>query len=181
MHITGKLIFKSYKPLRLERGMLFLVRQNKDMVIFQLTVMPIDVDAYLQLNGYPVDPYIILEGNKNLDEDYIIAYPHQIGWWDVGEQSDELYDITSKEINQILDNDCRVDIEVEDDEYDVRGFPIPLFIQDKAILSHPLEEENDDDDVEYFFDDDEEYLPPSSNDEWENQFTNPKNNLYDQD
>lgn len=179
MHITGKLIFKSYKPLRLERGMLFLVRQNKDMIIYQLTVMPIDVDAYLQLNGYPVDPYIILEGNKNLDEDYIIAYPHQIGWWDVGEQSDELYDITSKEINQIIKNDCAVDVEIED-ELDLRGFPIPLFIQDKAILSHPLEEE-DDDDVEYFFDDDEEYIPPP-NDEWENQFLNPNHETrYDED
>lgn len=155
---TGRLIFKSYMPKRLEKGMYFLVRQHKEMVIFQMNVVPLDMEAYVQLNGYPVEPYIIHQGNPNLDEDYIIAYPHQIGWWDEGEHSDELYDITAKEINQILDNDCWVDVEVEEED-DLYGHPIPVFIQDKVILNHHVPEEYDDEDNDdYFFDDDEPYL-----------------------
>ena len=176
---TGRLIFKSYMPKKLEKGMLFLVRQHKEMVIFQMNHVPLDMEAYIQLNGYPVDPYIIHQGNPNLDEDYILVYPHQIGWWDVGEESDELYDITAKEINQIIDNDCWVDVEVEEED-DLYGHPIPVFLQDKVILSHPILDDDDDND-EYLFEADEEYTPPP-NDEWENQFLNPNHETrYDED
>lgn len=154
---TGRLIFKSYKPLRLDKGMLFLVRQNKEMVIIQLDKIPFDMDECIRDYGYPVDPYIIAEGNPNLDEDYILVYPHQIGWWDEGEHSDDLYDITVKEINQILDNDCFVDVEVEED--DIYGRPVPVFIHDKAILSHNIPEEWE---------------------EWEQDYS-PNNNEDDQD
>lgn len=156
---TGRLIFKSYKPLKLEKGMYFLVRQHKEMVIIQLDHTPMNDDNYIGDYGYPVDPYIIHQGNPNLDEDYILVYPHQIGWWDVGEDSDELYDITAKEINQILDNDCFVDVEVEEEEDDIYGRPIPVFIHDKAILSHNIPEEWE---------------------EWEQDYS-PNNNEDDQD
>jgi len=145
----GRLIFKSYKPLRLEKGMYFLVRQNKEMVIIQLDHMPMNDDDILGDYGYPVDPYIIHQGNPNLDEDYILVYPNQIGWWDEGEHSDDLYDISVKEINQILNNDCRVDVEVEEEEDDMYGHPIPVFIQDKAILSHPQDDDEDEWEQDY--------------------------------
>jgi hypothetical protein len=159
---TGRMIFKSYKPLKLEKGMYFLVRQNNEMVIIQLDHTPMNDDDYIGDYGYPVDPYIINQGNPNLDEDYIFVYPHQIGWWDIGEESDELYDITAKEINQILDNDCWVDVEVEEED-DLYGHPVPVFLHDKVVLSHhvPEEYENDDED-EYFFDDDEPYVSPNN-------------------
>lgn len=169
---TGRLIFKSYKPLKLEKGMYFLVRQNKEMVIFQMNHVPLDMEAYIQLNGYPVDPYIIHQGNPNLDEDYILAYPHQIGWWDAGEQTDDLYDITAKEINQILDNDGWVDVEVEEDG-DEQGYPIPLLLEDKVILSHHIPEEyydEEDDDISWEdenwqWEGDEDYSPNNENNE----------------
>ena len=140
----GRLIFKSYRPLKLEKGMYFLVRRDKEMIIIQLDHTPMHDDDILGDYGYPVDLYIINQGNPNLDEDYILVYPHQIGWWDEGEHSDDLYDITAKEINQILSNDCRVDIEVEEENDDLYGHPIPVFLQDKAILSHPQDDEEDD-------------------------------------
>lgn len=181
---TGKLIFKSYMPKKLEKGMLFLVRQHKEMVIFQMQHVPLDMESYVQLNGYPVEPYIIYPGNPNIaDDGFIIAHPHQIGWWDAGEHTDDLYDITAKEINEILDNDGWVDVEVEEED-DIEGLPIPILLQDKVILSHQLEIGDgieDDDNGDYFFEDDEPYQP-SSNDEWENQFLNPNHEKrYDQD
>ena len=145
----GRLIFKSYKPLRLEKGMYFLVRQHNEMVIIQLDHVPMNDDDILGDYGYPVEMYIINQGNPNLDEDYILVHPDQIGWWDIGEESDELYDITVKEINQILNNDCRVDIEVEEEEDNIYGRPIPVFIQDKAILSHPQDDDEEDWEQDY--------------------------------
>jgi hypothetical protein len=145
----GRLIFKSYKPLRLEKGMYFLVRQHNEMVIIELDHAPMNDDDILGDYGYPVEMYIINQGNPNLDEDYILVYPDQIGWWDEGEHSDELYDITVKEINQILNNDCRVDVEVDEEEDDIYGRPIPIFINSKAILSHPQDDEEDEWEQDY--------------------------------
>ena len=85
---TGRLVFKSYKPLRLEKGMFFLVRQANEMVITQLGQVPFNEDEYIQQNGYPVEPYVIMEGNPNLNDGYVLLQPHEIGWWDVGEESE---------------------------------------------------------------------------------------------
>ena len=181
---TAKLIFKSYMPKKLEKGMLFLVNRKKEMVIYQMNAVPLDMEAYVQLNGYPVEPYIVHPGNPNIaDDGFVIAHPHQIGWWDVGEESDELYDITEKEYNQILENDGWVDVEVEEGE-DEYGKPIPVLLQGLVVLSHTTDDEEEyeeEDEYDYFFDDDDEYHP-GNNDDWENKFTNPNHDeRYDQD
>ena len=178
---TGKLVFKSYKPLKLEKGMYFLKRNNEEISLMQLDSVPFDEEEYINMNGYPVDLYIIHQGNPNLNDGYVIAEPHQIGWWDAGEFTDELYDITLKEINDIIENyDGNVDVEIEE-EPDEQGYPIPTLAEGKVILSISDEEYDEDDEQEYFFDDDEEYTPPSSTEEWENQFTNPNHSYYDKD
>lgn len=185
MYIEAKLVWKSYKPLYLEKGMFFLTRRGRDMVIYQMQHVPVgdDVEKYLQLNGYPVEPFIIEDGNPNVSSDQVIyASPEQIGWWDVGEQSDELYDITIKEIENIMDNDGYVMIEVED-EPTASGRWIPVLFQGKVTLrdatyfspeedehdeyeeeEEEYEEEYEDDDAEdeirYMFQGDEEYESP---------------------
>ena len=179
--ITGKLVFKSYKPIKLEKGMYFLIRIKDEMVISQLVNVPMNLEEYIQQYGYPVEPYIIYPGNPNIaDDGFVIAQPHQIGWWDAGEETDELYTITPKEINNIIDlYDGWVDVEIEE-EFDSSGRPIPIVAEGLYILSYSDEVEDDDDD-EYFFEDDEPYEPPSSNDLWEeNNFTN-QNRYYDKD
>jgi hypothetical protein len=181
--ITGKLVFKSYKPLKLERGMYFLIRDKDEMTISELDNVPMNEEEYIQMYGYPVEPYIIHPGNPNVASDgYVISHPHKIGWFDEGEDSDELYTITVNEINNIIDfYDSWVDVEVEE-ELDSAGRPIPVTAQGYHILSYSNLDDEDDDDNEYFFEDDEEYTPPSSNDEWENNnFTNPSNRRHDQD
>jgi len=107
MFTLAKLVFKSYMPLRLEKGMWFASKQ-KDIVygkvyeylkLYELTHVPQDMDSYIAINGAPVEPYIV-QPMTNLDEpEMILATPDQIGWWDEGETADDLEDITVKIIN----------------------------------------------------------------------------------
>ena len=167
-HYTAELIFKSYMPKTLVKGMLFLIQRNKEMVLYQMQHVPLDMDAYVQLNGYPVEPYIIERGNPNLNEGFILAQPHQIGWWDAGEHTDKLYDITDKEYNLILENGGYVDVEIEDELDEATERPIPILYEGKVCLSASVEEfldeeyveeyeGDEDEETDYIFDDDEEW------------------------
>jgi len=179
--ITGKLVFKSYKPLKLEKGMLFLLRDKSEMSVIELDSVPMNDDEYISQYGYPVEPYIIQPVNPNIaDDGFVIVPPHRIGWWDVGEDSDELYTITTKEINNIIDlYDGWVDVEIED-EFDEEDNIITVRIDGLCILSYAEEYEYDGN--EEFLIDEDEYEPPTSNDEWEeNNITNQKDNRDDED
>lgn len=159
---TGKLTFKSYVPLKLEKGMLFLSRRsNGEYTVFEMTYIPLNMEEYVQLNGYPVEPYIINAGNPNmLSQEYVIATPEQIGWWDEGEHTDELRTFTVEDMKFILEEcDGWVDVEIEE-EFDEDDKPIVILAEEKVILSSPITEESDDDEdeeYEFFFEDDEPY------------------------
>lgn len=175
--VTAKLVFKSYKPLKLEKGMLFLARKNNGYTVYEMEYVPFDIDDYVQLNGYPVEPYIISDANPNISsEEYVIVHPENIGWWDEGEHTDDLRDITVKDYNYILQEfDGYVDVEVgeTDEEYEELDDVQIMLYNDKVVLSAPQEEyEEDDDEDTYFFDDDEPY---------ETQLDNTQNNYNDQD
>jgi hypothetical protein len=110
MFTLAKLVFKSYMPLQLEKGMWFASKQ-KDIVygkvyeylkLYELTHVPQDMDSYIAINGAPVEPYIV-QPMQNPDEpEQILATPDQIGWWDEGDTSDDLEDITPKIINSYI-------------------------------------------------------------------------------
>ena len=110
MFTLAKLVFKSYMPLRLEKGMWFASKQ-KDIVygrvyeylkLYELTHVPQDMDSYIAINGAPVEPYIV-QPMQNPDEpEQILATPDQIGWWDEGDSSDDLEDITVQIINSYI-------------------------------------------------------------------------------
>ena len=103
-----------------------------------------DPEKYIEINGYPVKPWIIEEGNPNLSNSQrILATPEQIGWFDEGEHCDELCDIEIKQINNILEYDNGyLFIEVDEDD------DVVLF-QDKVVLAYA----EDDDDYEIDEDD----------------------------
>jgi hypothetical protein len=137
MYILAKLVFKSYMPKQLEKGMWF--KQNhRDIVygkiydyitIFELKEVPRDMDSYITVNGAPVEPYIIQpKRNSDLAED-ILVRPEYIGWWeyDAGREEDGewieniiLEDISPKIINEWIygengDNDGLIALEVNED------------------------------------------------------------------
>ncbi len=148
MYHIAKLVLKSYMPKRLEKGMLFLVRQNKQMVIYQMNVVPIDMDAYVQLNGYPVEPFIIREGNPNLNDMTILATPEEIAWWDEGDHSDEYRDLSTVELNFLIEyQDSLVEILISDEDFDNNKI-IPVKYEGKVVIRVVNDYEEDDDDVE---------------------------------
>lgn len=165
MFIEAQMVFKSYAPLKLEKGMLFLISEGRDFQIRQLDFIPQDQDEYLKINGYPVEPYIIETGNPNLKEEVILATPEQIGWFDEGEWSDELCDIEIKHFNRILEGyDGWVLIEMmetEDDEDELT----PVIYNNKVTIAYAdLEDEYDDND-EYYEQYEEDDVADDANDE----------------
>ena len=136
MFIQAKLVPKSYKPLQLEKGMFFSTIKDSTIQIHELTYIPRDIDIYLELNGYPIELYIVYEGNSNLKEFEILASPEQIGWFDEGNDSDELSDITIKQINNIFSNyDGYLAIEIDLDS--------PTLYDNKVTIRY-MDYDNDD-------------------------------------
>jgi hypothetical protein len=128
MFALAKLVFKSYMPKQLEKGMWFISKQ-KDIVygevyeylkLHELTHVPQDMDSYISINGAPVEPYIVLPRVNPDNPEQIIATPEQIGWWDEGETADDLEDITIKIINEYIygenGDDGKIAIEMLEDE-----------------------------------------------------------------
>jgi len=133
MHLTGELVFKSYRPLELELSMLFVRRQHvgtfKEQVeIFALTSIPRDKDEFISINGHPVELCVVFNEYDAVD---LLVQPEQIAWFDEGPDTEDLHDITIKEINKILnDYGGYVDVEVDEEYPDTA-----ILAEGKAILS----------------------------------------------
>jgi len=159
MFIQAKLVPKSYKPLKLEQGMFFVTIKNNAIHLHTLNFVPRDVELYTQLNGMPVELYIVFEGNPNLKEFEILATPEQIGWFDDGEYSDEISDITIKQINKIF-SDHQGYLFIEFDHITNQ----PTLYDNKVTIRYVDDEDNDNDDDEF-----EEYEQDNNDDDFEDR------------
>lgn len=135
MYYPAELIFKSYLPKTLELGMLFVNKISVGLLepeieLWSLDNIPDNIDEFLAKNGAPVELLIICE-----IEGVLAEYP-QIGWFDEGEESDELYDISLEEINIIInDYEGNLMIDVVEHFYD-KDIIVPELIEDKVIISY---------------------------------------------
>lgn len=138
MWYTGELVLKSYLPFTLEEGMLFVNRISVGVIdpyveLWMLEEIPEDKDEFIAKNGAPVDIFIID------DNEEILATEEDFGWWDEGQHTDELREISLDDINYILQEcDGYIDIEISDETED----PGVILFEDKVILRIP---ESDDD------------------------------------
>ncbi len=150
-YYEAELVLKSYKPLSLEKGMLFINKfgyktLKEEIEVYELTTVPLDEEAYIEKNGYPVELYIIDPYCPYNNEECVLATPDQIGWWDDGDDVDDLYTITTKQINKILnDYDGIVEIEVEhvileDEDGNEEESIIPILYEDFVSLRYQTEE-----------------------------------------
>ena len=165
MFTQAKLIMQSYIPETIKKGMWFLVMHNKEISVYPIGYdihHEKEMEMYFQVNGYPVLPHLYLVGNPNVpDETSLIATPEQIGWFDEGKHSEDLSDITLKEINNILDNDgwCLVEMEEElldDDEVQEDYINVvPVVFQNKVTIRYENVVDDDNDEEEEQFDDDD--------------------------
>lgn len=148
MYCPAELVLKSYKPLHLEKGMLFITKLNpgtrKEYVeLWELKELPVNVEEFYLKNGYPVELQVIYD-------DELIADHHEIGWFDEGAHTDDLRDITLKEINTILyDYDGEVDIEIEDELLENEDKMKAVLREGKAVLSFPFAYEEEDEDEDF--------------------------------
>lgn len=136
MYELAELVFRSYKPLKLSIGMLFLtkiVRAPDRLELFVLEELPEDEEKFVTTYGYPVELLIIqqVEGFPA----NVLAEHHQIAWWDDGDNSEEdMREISIEDINNIInDYGGWVEIYMEDGE--------PYEIEDKVFLRYVTEEE----------------------------------------
>jgi hypothetical protein len=141
MWYPAELVIKNYQPEQLEKGMLFLNILNtstykENYEVFSLDKVPRDEEAFIALNGFPIEFLILING----DEDLIKH--EQIGWFDFGEKLDYLSEISLKEINIILNQfEGWLDIEIEDESYEDYDLIVPVFKENKAVLRFYEEEE----------------------------------------
>jgi len=138
MWYTGEIVLKSYLPFTLEEGMLFVNRISVGIMepyveLWALEEVPEDADAFMATNGAPVELFIIDE-----DEE-LLATEEELGWWDEGQHTDELREISLDDINYLLrECDGYIDIEISDETED----PGVILFEDRVILRVP---ESDDD------------------------------------
>ena len=143
MYEPAELVLKSYKPPFLVKGMYFITKLNpntkKEYVeLWQLTEIPQNTEEFLTKNGYPVELQIVID-------DVVMASQENIGWFDAGEDTDELYDVTLKELNIILaDYDGHLEIEVKsiqlDGENEIAG---AVVYDNKVTIRYPMFEQED--------------------------------------
>ena len=129
MWYPAEISLSSYMPSELEAGMLFINRISVGVIepyieLFELEEVPEDADAFMAKHGAPVELVIID------DEGNIIATHNEIGWWDDGDDTDELRDVTLDDINYLLrELDGYVDIEWDEIDDDF------VVYQDRVVLS----------------------------------------------
>ncbi len=162
MFYTVELVFKSYMPKQLEIGMWFINKINPGTrkeysEIWALDKIPYEsVEEFVTKHGAPVEPYLIYD-------EQVIAEPHEIGWWDEGDDVDELRDIELRDINMLLDEfDGEVDVHVDDWDYAHEDELNPIIYEGKVTMCLPglYDEEDDDDDW------DEEQWDDMDDDSW---------------
>ena len=141
MYYEAELVLKSYKPLKLEEGMLFInkIARTDAVELFILEELPDDEEKFVVTHGYPVEPYIIQhELLNNVETPVILAIPEQIGWWDDGDDVDELREMSIEEINNVISQFTGLlEIYLEDDE-----IGDPLLIENRVMLRYLTDEED---------------------------------------
>lgn len=139
MYYEAELVLKSYKPLKLEEGMLFInkIARTDAVELFILEELPDDEEKFVVTHGYPVEPYIIQhELLNNVETPIILAIPEQIGWWDDGDDVDELREMSIEEINNVISQFTGLlEIYLEDDDD-------PLLIENRVMLRYLTDEED---------------------------------------
>jgi hypothetical protein len=134
MYYEAELVLKSYKPLKLEEGMLFVnkIARTDVVELFILEEIPDDEETFVVTHGYPMEPYVVFDAFSTTP--IILAIPEQIGWWDDVDDVDDLREISIEEINNIINQfDGLLEIYLEDDD--------PLLVENKVMLRYLTDEE----------------------------------------
>jgi len=156
MYYSAQITLTNYKPLHLESGMWFknVVYPNTDRECTEIWELAKHIrtdEELITSYGYPIEVMIVDKDNSTL------AFLDQIGWWDEGDCTDELRDITIRDINSILRNNSVIEIDISENAYNI-GQIVPTIEEGKVILRCPIEDEEEIDDLPVHNDSEEEPL-----------------------
>lgn len=145
MYIPVEIKFKSYLPLHIEKGTMFLigVLDYKYLYKIDVSVKDVDKDTVLKSLGAPVEFSICDdEGNE-------IAAHHEVGWFDEDPDVKELRPITIEDINTILkDYDGLAELRIVDYHFTHDSSIVPVFVSEKIVLKLLSQEYFEDNDSE---------------------------------
>lgn len=134
-HYEAELALRSYMPKKLELGMLFADVTEEGTTLWELDKIPRNEEEFMVEHGAPMEIYIID------NDDSVIAEPHEIGWFDEGDDTDELRDISLDDINYILNEfDGWIEIEIIEDFFDEDEQVIPNMYEQKVVIRLLTEE-----------------------------------------
>ena len=129
-----ELVFKSYMPKKLEKGMLFVSNTPEGVVLFELNDIPFNTEKFITKNGAPVELWI-------LDEETVIANPEEIALLEIEE--DKYRNLSLADINFILlENQGWLEIGIYEEFFDDLELIIPI-IHEKKVITRFLTEEQD--------------------------------------
>ena len=145
MYVEAKLIFQYYFPDEGQNEFMFFEKNNKgEPYVYSIPGIK-DIEAFMNINGYPVKPNILVIGNSNIEgDDVLLTTSNQVAWIDDGPDSDTYRDIEIKDMNSIIqDDDFNIMIEVDDETEE------PVLYEGKVCLMRidtfdEYEEEEDD-------------------------------------
>jgi len=132
MYFQAQIVFKSYVPDGLKKGMWFIRTILEEKELFELDqtfLSPKEEEEFISFNGYPVKPFIV-EEYVDGSIPAILATPDEIGWFDEGEDTDELRDVTIDDLNYIINYEqgfILIDVDGETGE--------PTLAEDKVIIT----------------------------------------------
>jgi hypothetical protein len=143
MWIAVQLAYHHHSPETIKEGMLFMnhIKPNTEKEIIEVweidkkIIELLEYNDIIKLYGYPVLPYLI-------DEDQnVVTIPDEIGWWDAGDVTDELINITIQELNFIMrEFDGLLELLVDEDELE-QGYIEPI-LENELVIMRFLKEED---------------------------------------
>lgn len=136
MYVEAELVTLAYKPRKLKQGMLFIDRKKDPPEIYELEHNFLNIEKYMKDNGCPVELGIF-----DISLIYQLAKHEEIAWVDEGEDSEDMHEITIEDINSILANNNRCQIQIKDKLYNKERMIIPVYDEEKVIIKLIEEEE----------------------------------------
>lgn len=137
MYIDTELVLSSYKPLKLEKGMLFIKLNEETPEMYELVHTIYDAEAYMMNNGCPVEAKLF-ESSVSHPYSNQLATHNEIGWIDEGDESEDMHEITIDDFNVILKNKMCCQVQCLDNSSE--GMHIPVYDEEKVIIKLIKEE-----------------------------------------
>jgi len=110
--------------------------------LIELILPWFDDEKIISSWGYPVEICLVEEDDET-DE---ISGPEDIGWFDYGEEEENLVEFSLVHINTILEQyDGLLEIQIEEEFFEEDESVIPVYLEGKIIINYISE---DDEDVE---------------------------------